>query len=109
MQGIDSLAGKTIRWTFSDGTTAGITFEHEFYPDGSVEWRALSGAYKGASRHEKHYGATRIADNVWVVSYLAESGHTLTVALNFANHQAVGFGSSDKKWEQAHGTFEVVK
>ena len=79
MQGLTSLSGKTIRWTLTEGTTAGITFEHDFHADGSVEWRALNGAYKGAHRKEKHYGAVKIDANIWVVSYLAESGHTLTV------------------------------
>jgi hypothetical protein len=109
MQQITSLAGRTIRWTFTDGPTAGITFDHEFKPDGSVEWHALNGAYKGASRHEKHYGAVKIDDHTWAVSYLAASGNTLTVVLNFANQKAIAFASSDKTWDQINGTFEVVK
>ena len=103
-----TLSGKTIRWKFVDGPTAGMTFEHTFDPDGSITWRALDGAYKGASRREKAYGAVRVNDQTWVVSYLAESGHTLTVVLDLANHQAIGFASSDKTWEQLSGTFEVM-
>ena len=103
-----SLSGKTIRWKFVDGPTAGITFEHTLDPDGSIVWRALDGAYKGASRREKAYGAVRVNDQTWAVSYLAESGHTLTVVLNLANHQATGFASNDKTWQQISGTFEVM-
>jgi hypothetical protein len=83
-QGMTSLSGKTIRWMFVDGPTAGITFEHTLNPDGSIVWRAVDGAFKGASRREKLYGPARINDQTWTVSYLAESGHTLTVVLNFA-------------------------
>jgi hypothetical protein len=50
----------------------------------------------------------RINDQAWAVSYLAESGHTLTVVLDFANHRATGFASSEKTWHQLSGTFEVV-
>jgi hypothetical protein len=50
----------------------------------------------------------RVNDQTWVVSYLAESGHTLTVVLNLANHQATGFASNDKTWHQLSGTFEVM-
>jgi MoaF N-terminal domain len=107
-QEMTSLSGKTIRWMFVDGPTAGATFEHTLNPDGSIVWRALDGAFKGASRREKLYGAVRIDDQTWVVSYLAESGHTLTVVLNFANHQATGFGSNDKTWHQLSGTFDVA-
>ena len=103
-----SLAGKTIRWKFVDGPTAGTTFEHTLDPDGSITWRAIDGAYKGASRREKAYGAAKIGDEVWVVSYLAESGHTLTVVLNFANRRATAFASDDKTWHQLSGTFELL-
>lgn len=103
-----SLSGKIVRWTFADGPTAGTSFEHTLNPDGSIVWRVLDGAHKGASRQEKHYGAVRIDDHTWAVSYLAESGHTLTVVLNFANHQATGFASNDKTWHQLSGTFELV-
>ncbi|HET9316010.1 MAG TPA: MoaF N-terminal domain-containing protein [Vicinamibacteria bacterium] len=103
-----SLSGKTIRWKFVDGPTAGMTFEHTLNPDGSIVWTAVDGAYKGASRQEKRYGAVRIDDQAWIVSYLAESGHTLTVVLNFANHQAIAFASNDKTWEQLSGTFEMM-
>jgi hypothetical protein len=103
-----SLSGRTIRWTFVDGPTAGTTFEHTLNPDGSIVWRAVDGAYKGTSRREKLYGAVRINDQTWAVSYLGESGHTLTVVLNLANHQATGFASDDKTWHQLSGTFEMM-
>ena len=107
-QAMTSLSGKTIRWTFVDGPTAGTTFEHVLNPDGSILWRALDGPYKGASRQEKLYGAVRINDQTWAVSYLAESGHTLTVVLDFGTHKATGFASDDKTWHQLSGTFDVV-
>lgn len=107
-QEMTALSGKTIRWMFVDGPTAGATFEHTLNPDGSIVWRAVDGAFKGASRRETLYGAVRINDQTWAVSYRAESGHTLTVVLNFANHQATGFASDDKTWQQLSGTFEVV-
>jgi len=105
---MSSLSGKTIRWTFVDGPTAGTTFEHALHPDGSIVWRALDGPFQGASRREKRYGAVRINEGTWAVSYLAESGHTLTVVLDLGSHQAVGFASNDKEWHQVRGTFEVV-
>jgi MoaF-like len=108
-QRMDSLSGKTIRWTFVDGPTAGATFEHTLNPDGSIVWTAVDGAFKGASCREKLYGAVKINDQTWAVSYLAASGHTLTVVLDFADHRATGFASDDKTWHQLSGTFEVVK
>jgi hypothetical protein len=45
---MESLRGKTLRWTLTDGPMAGTLFEHTFYDDGRVEWRILEGPGKGA-------------------------------------------------------------
>ena len=105
----DPIRGKTIRWVFTDGPMPGIQIEHTFNQDGTVVWRILSGSMKGASRQEKEYAAVRITDNVYAVSYLAASGHTLTVILNFETRHMNAFGSNDKEWQVLRGTFEVVK
>ena len=44
---MDSLRGKTLRWTFTEGPVAGTLFEHTFQDDGSVVWRVLEGQGKG--------------------------------------------------------------
>lgn len=44
---IDSLRGRTLRWTFADGPTAGTTYEHTFNDDGSIGY---GGADKSAKR-----------------------------------------------------------
>jgi len=106
---VDSIRGKTLRWTFTDGLMAGIPFEHTFHEDGTVLWRALGGSMKGSSAQEKEYAAVKIADNVYAVSYLAASGHTLTVVLNFKSKRMNGFASNDKQWYPMTGTFEVLK
>jgi len=49
-----------------------------------------------------------VADGVYAVSYLAASGYTLTVVLNFRDRQAVGFASSAKHWHPVRGRFEVM-
>jgi hypothetical protein len=45
---------------------------------------------------------------VYAVSYLAPSGFTLTVVLNFATHDLVGFASDKEHWYPVRGTFETV-
>jgi molybdenum cofactor biosynthesis protein MoaF len=104
-----SLSGKSIRWTFTDGPTAGTPFEHSFGADGSVTWRIVDGPHKGTTKREGPYAAEQIGEQTWAVSYLAASGHTLTVVLSFADHRAIGFASNDKTWVPLHGTFEVVR
>ena len=81
------VRGKTIRFTWTEGPTKGETHEHIFHEDGAVEYARLdAGKPKGSYTKEKQYAALRISDDVHLVSYLAASGFTLTVALNFRDH-----------------------
>lgn len=105
----ESLQGKTLRWSFSDGPTAGMTFEHSFNKNGSVAWRMTGKDDKGNKSTRVDKCATvKIDDSVFAVSYLGESGYTLTVVLNFKSGEAIAFGSNDKEWSQQKGSFEVV-
>jgi phenolic acid decarboxylase len=109
IQRAGAIRGKTIRLTWTDGPTKGTTHEHVFHDDGTVEWRDAASAQKGAPAKEKpEYAAVRVADDIYAVSYLAPSGYTLTVVLNFPEHRMVGFASSSKEWHPVQGTFEVV-
>jgi len=103
------LTGKSIQWSFANGPMAGTTIQHTFHDDGSVTWTILDGAHKGATAREKPCGAVQLNDNTIVVSYLAASGHTLTVALNLEDRRMSGFASSDKEWSAMSGTFEMIE
>jgi MoaF N-terminal domain len=117
VQQAEAIRGKTIRLIWAEGPTKGTTHEHVFHHDGTVEWRDAAGpqksrptdkGQKGASPKEKpEYAAVRVADDIYAVSYLAASGYTLTVVLNFREHSVVGFASSSKEWHPVRGTFEV--
>jgi hypothetical protein len=101
------IRGATLRYTWTEGPTKGATHEHIFNDDGSVVWRCVSGPQKGHSGREKDYAAMKIADGAYLVSYLASSGYTLTVALNFQDNTMVGIASG-KDWFPCKGTFEVI-
>lgn len=110
------VRGKTMRWAWTDGPTKGKTHQHTFHDDGTVEWRDANAAAKlapdadkpGSKKERAQYGAVHISDDVALVSYLSDSGFTLTVALNFGSMTVTGFASNDKKWYPVSGTFEVV-
>ena len=105
---MDSLAGRTIRWTFDDGPMAGMAIEHSFDADGSVTWRMVDGPHQGAMAREKAYGAVKVNESVWAVSYLAASGHTLTAVLDFDQGRVYGFASNGSSWELQRGRFALV-
>ena len=104
----DTIVGKRIRWTWSDGPVAGTTHEHLFRKDGTVEWRVIDGPQAGHTAVEDEYAVRRVAEEVFVVSHRASSGHTLTVVLNFADSTMVGFASNSEEWYPGSGTFAVL-
>ena len=107
------LAGRSFRWTFNDGPTAGKTYEHVFSPDGTVVFREVNAAPQTATGGEKgpgiKYASFQIAPNMHLVSYLSNQGYTLTVAMNLDNKQLHGFASNDKEWHPVEGTAEEVR
>jgi phenolic acid decarboxylase len=103
------IRGKTIRFHWTGGPTKGKTHEHVFHDDGTVEFRSIDGTENGKFTKEKEYAAIKVAEDVFLVSYLGSSGYTLTVALNFRNQKLFGIASGAKEWFPTEGTFEVVE
>jgi RimJ/RimL family protein N-acetyltransferase len=107
-----SLAGRTFKWTFTEGPTAGGTYEHTFEADGSVSFRKVEAGDTGGEgkpTREKKYASFEVAPDVHLVSYLGASGYTLTVAMNLQTGRLYGFASNDKEWHPVSGTLETVK
>ena len=116
----EQVRGKTIRLSWADGPTKGTTQEHLFHKDGTVEWHssetggkakpaAEGGGAKAAKKPEKpHYVGVKITDDICMISYLSQSGYTLTVVLNFGDGRTVAIASNEKDWLPAHGSFEVM-
>jgi hypothetical protein len=114
----DAVRGKTMRWTWTEGPTQGKTHEHRFHDDGTVDWRETGESGSGGPKptaaprpsgpERVPYAAIEVGPSVYVVSYLASSGFTLTVVLNFDTHRLVGFASGGKEWHPLRGTFQVM-
>jgi hypothetical protein len=49
------------------------------------------------------YATMKIADGVHAVSYLAASGHPLSVVVDFNTGRVVAFGSDNKEWHAFTG------
>lgn len=113
------IHGQTIRWTFSDGPTAGKTFEHTFQNDGTVTWSMVDGEQGsgGGGGNERapdrppsaKYELARISSDVFAISFLADSGWTLTSILDFVSGTIVAFASNEKQLMVQHGTFGAAK
>ncbi|HEX6277908.1 MAG TPA: MoaF N-terminal domain-containing protein [Polyangiaceae bacterium] len=111
-----ALRGKTLRFTFEEGPTAGTSYDHTFSAEGTVTWQDPAAAKAAKSEDEgstkepaTKYGSFQVTDDVYVVSYLSKSGYTLTVALNFETDELFGFASNDEHWYPVRGIFEVLE
>ena len=103
-----SIRGKTVRWTFADGPMKDKLFEHTFGDDGSVTWRMPENEKPGQPGHARKSEIASLSEDVAAVSYLSESGYTLTVVLDFRSHRLVAFASNEKELTQQSGKFEIV-
>jgi hypothetical protein len=120
--GFDPVRGKTIQWTYEDGPMAGKSFEHTFGNDGTVTWRETGGADKAtkpssngkqktgkpATQAKAKYVVAEVNSDVCAVSYLSESGFTLTSVLDFDSGTVVSFASNEKELVPQRGVFEVA-
>ena len=104
----DPISGKTIRWSYEDGPTKGMKFEHVFALDGTVTYTSVGQASAGAGEGERpKYEVAPVGADVWAVAYLARSGWTLTSVLDFGTHGIVSVASNEKELFVQRGTFEV--
>jgi hypothetical protein len=117
------VRGKTIRWTYDDGPMAGKRFEHTFGDDGTVTWRETGGEDRGAkppsngkqktgkpaTTPKAKYEVAAVNPDVCAVSYLSESGFTLTSVLDFDSGTVVSFASNEKELVPQRGMFEVAE
>jgi hypothetical protein len=123
----EQVRGKTFRLMWTEGPTKGTAHDHDFHEDGTVEWKRpppagtkpkkASKARKAVKRapgkavaesNSAPYMATDVGQHVCLVSYLSQSGFTLTAALNMLNGNVIGVASNEKSWFPVKGTFEAV-
>ena len=104
----DSIKGKTVRWSYSDGPMKGKPFEHHFAGDGTVGWNEAGQGEPSADSHAK-YEFARINDGVYVVSYLSGSGFTLTTVVDEKTGRIVSFASNEKELIVQHGELTDAK
>jgi molybdenum cofactor biosynthesis protein MoaF len=108
----DPVRGQTIRWTFDDGPMAGKQFEHTFDESGAVTWRSLGNGERGAAdpgaAPSAKYELSTVGEYVYAVSYLAASGYTLTVVLDYRTGRLVAFASNEKSLTVQQGSFQTA-
>ena len=102
----DPMKGKTVRWTYHDGPMKGKGFEHQFRNDGTVAWKE-DGEHAPSANANAKYQFARVTDGIYVFSYLAGSGFTLTTVVDEKAGTVVSFASNEKELIVQHGSLEA--
>jgi hypothetical protein len=102
------ITGHTLRWKFHDGPMAGKSFDHTFTRHGSVMFREVDGDPNAKPGAADQYQVASLGQDVHTVSYLSNSGHTLTVVLDYRTRKLVAFASNGDSLTMQHGTFEPL-
>ena len=101
----DQVQGRSLAFYWTDGPAKDATHIHAFHDDGTVEWHSVE---SDASSERPAYMAARIDRDICLVSYLSQSGYTLTVVLDFIEETVTGVASNDKCWYPVRGRFQVL-
>ena len=106
--GRNPITGHTLRWTFQDGPMAGKSFDHAFNRNGSVSFREVGGDPNAKPGMADQYHVASVGQDVHTVSYLSNSGFTLTVVLDFRSKKLIAFASNEQSLTMQQGTFEPL-
>ena len=87
---------------------AGKSFDHTFSRHGGVSFREVDGDPNAKPGAADQYLVASVGQEVHTVSYLANSGYTLTVILDFRSKKLVAFASNETSLTMQHGTFEPL-
>ena len=101
----DQVRGRSLAFSWTDGPAKDSTHIHAFHDDGTVEWHSVE---SDKTTERPAYMAARIDDDICLVSYLSQSGYTLTVVLDFIEESITGVASNDKCWYPVRGRFQVL-
>ena len=102
------ITGHALRFRFVDGPVAGKAFDPTFSRNGSVTFREVDGDPNAKPGIADQYQVASLGQDVHTVSYLAPSGYTLTVVLDYKTHKLVAFASNEKSLTMQQGTFEAL-
>jgi hypothetical protein len=101
----DQVRGRSLAFSWTDGPAKDSTHIHAFHEDGTVEWHSVE---SDKTSERPAYMGARINDDTCLVSYLSQSGYTLTVVLDFIEESITGVASNDKCWYPVRGHFQML-
>ncbi len=101
--------GKTIQHTWTEGAFAGGSFKNTYHSDNSVSLECVAGVMKGTKAEQKNYSARVISKDLWLMSWLEESGYSVSIVFDFANKKVTGTISKPAgEFYPVSGTIDII-
>ncbi len=82
--------GKTIQHSWTEGAFKGSSFKNSYQSDNSARLECVAGAMIGVKAEQKNLSIRAIGKKLWLVSWLEESGYSVSIVFDFANKKVTG-------------------
>lgn len=102
------IVGHTIQHTWKEGAFAGGSFKNTYKTDGSATLRCVEGTYKGTIVEQKIATVRPLGKNFEMVSWLEESGYTVSIVFDFDTMKITGLISNAKEYYPLSGIFTIA-
>lgn len=102
--------GKTIQHTWTEGAFAGGSFKNQYRNDNSASLECVAGGYKGTKAELKTYSARSLGKNLWLMSWLEESGYSVSIVFDFDNKKVTGtISKPNAEFYPVSGTIDSIE
>lgn len=101
--------GKTIQHTWTEGAFSGGSFKNTYHSNNSVSLECVAGVMKGTKAEQKNYSARFISKDLWLMSWLEDSGYSVSIVFDFANKKVTGTISKPAgEFYPVSGTIDII-
>lgn len=87
--------GTVLKYIWNEGAFKGGEYRVDLLEDGKLRWEGLAGAEKGESAVEDSYYTTRLADDVYLLSWLEGIGYTVSLVIDVKANEVTGIASNN--------------
>lgn len=89
--------GTTLKYVWTEGAFKDGEYQVDLLEGGKLRWEGLAGAEKGDSAVEESYFTTKLADDVYLLSWLEGIGYTVSLMVDVKAKEVTGIASNNEE------------
>lgn len=101
------LIGRTFEHKWTEGKHNGVIYHVKFKSPSELFWTGIEGFPKGRS-DTQNYALTKISDNIFQFSWLANDGLSVSITYNFNEMRAFGVVSNNEEQNVLSGLLKII-